>query len=262
MTSDALPGAAADTAATASAATNASASGSEMCLTNICWLLSNCSPVSAAGGAGASGLARAPRAGFPQLPALQRAIFGARAKPNAGVDCDAAARKRQDRIEIELRHLWQVESESREPVHEHDERIRVGRSGAPEAAGELPGLCAADELVGVDVRQRGDPELGAADQLCEHAARAEGDERAEHGVLYDSGQQLGAAADHRLNDQRSADALGCSADLLIALEVERAAATLGLVCAGRGGLEDDRTPESVCGGDRVVRVDRDLLGHE
>ena len=51
-----------------------------------------------------------------------------------------------------------------------------------------------DELVRVDVRQRREPEVGVADQLGEHAARAEGDERAEDRVLRDAGEELDAAA--------------------------------------------------------------------
>ena len=50
------------------------------------------------------------------------------------------------------------------------------------------------ELLRVDVGERRDPERGVADQLGEHAAGPEGDERAEDRILHDPGEQLGAAA--------------------------------------------------------------------
>ena len=69
----------------------------------------------------------------------------------------------------------------------------VGRRGAAEAGDEPAGLARADELLGVDVGERREPELRLADQLGEHAAGPEGDERAEDRILDDAGEQLGAA---------------------------------------------------------------------
>ena len=110
-------------------------------------------------------------------------------------------------VEVELRELGEVVGELREPVQDVGERGRVGRRSASEAGDEPAGLAALDELVRVDVGQRREPEVGVADQLGEHAARAEGDERPEHGILGDAGEQLDAALDHRLHDHRAADSL-------------------------------------------------------
>ena len=92
----------------------------------------------------------------------------------------------------------------------------------------------------VDVGERRDAELGRADQLRVDAARPEGDERAEDGILDKAGQQLDAAGDHRLDDDRTADALDRGTDLGLVAQVERDAAGLRLVRAGLGGLDDDR----------------------
>jgi hypothetical protein len=67
--------------------------------------------------------------------------------------------------------------------------VSAGR-GAAEAGDEASRLAAGDELLGVDVGERRDPEGRIADQLREDAAGAEGDERAEDRVLDDSCQQL------------------------------------------------------------------------
>ena len=85
-------------------------------------------------------------------------------------------------------------------------------AAAPRKPHELPRLAPVHELVRVEVGQRRDPEPGPADQLGEHSAGAEGDERAEDRVLDHPGEQLGAALDHRLHEQRTADALGRGAD--------------------------------------------------
>ena len=89
-------------------------------------------------------------------------------------------------------------------MHEIEQRRGVGRLRA-EAAHEPTGLAAEHEVLGVGVGQRGDADLGVADDLGEHAAGPERDERPEHRVLDDAGEQLGAAADHRLDQRRQAD---------------------------------------------------------
>ncbi len=62
------------------------------------------------------------------------------ADPDAGIDCDGAIRKAEDRVEVELGHRRQIVTECREPVDEVDERRRVGGLGAAEAADESSGL--------------------------------------------------------------------------------------------------------------------------
>ena len=82
-------------------------------------------------------------------------------------------------------------------------------AGAPRKPADEPArLARADELVRVDVGQGREPEVRVADQLREHAAGAEGDERAEDGILRHAGEQLDAALDHRLHDHGAADPLG------------------------------------------------------
>ena len=100
-----------------------------------------------------------------------------------------------------------------------------------------------DELLGVGERQRCDPELGLADQLGEDAAGAERDERAEGRILDDAGEQLGATADHRLDDHWQADPLDRGPDVLLGREVERDAPGLRLVRARLGRLDDDGQAE-------------------
>ncbi len=103
---------------------------------------------------------------------------------------------------------------------------------------------------------------GVADQLGEDAAGPERDERAEDRILDEPGQQLGAAAEHRLHDDREADPLGGRPNRRLVLEVERDAAGLGLVRAGGGRLDDGREAELGGCRDRRVGVLGDPLGHE
>ena len=129
-------------------------------------------------------------------------------------------------------------------MDEVDERRRVGRLGAAEAADEPPRLARRDQLFGVDVGQRGDPQARFADELGEDAARPERDERAEDRVLQEPGEQLGAAAEHRLHDDREADPFCGRADRRLVLEVERDAAGLGLVRAAAADLTTAGKPSS------------------
>src|SRR5437867_173285 len=108
-----------------------------------------------------------------------------------------------------------------------------------------------DELFCVEVGQGRDPEVCAADQLGQNAAGPERDERAEHRVLNDAGEQLGASADQRLHDQRPSDPLGCSPNLVVGLQVQGDTAALGLVrTRGRLGIRERR--------DRRVRLPQAL----
>ena len=113
-----------------------------------------------------------------------------------------------DGIEVELGELGEVVGELREPEEDVREGGRVGGGSAAEARDEPARLPRTDELVGVDVRQGREPEVRVADQLREHPAGAEGDERAEDGILRHSRQELDATRDHRLHDHGAADPLG------------------------------------------------------
>ena len=90
--------------------------------------------------------------------------------------------------------------------------------------------------------------MSVADELREHAAGAEGDERAEDGILGHAGEQLDAALDHRLHDHRAADALGRGSHRFRVAEVECDAAALRLVRARHRRLHDRREPELGGGG--------------
>jgi hypothetical protein len=120
-------------------------------------------------------------------------------------------------------------------------RVRCGSAAV--AGYEKAGLLLVEELLGVDVRERRDAEAGFADQLGQHSARPEGDERAERRVLHDAGEELGPARDHLLDDHGLADSLGCLADGSLVAEIEGNASRLGLVRAGDGRLDHDREPE-------------------
>ena len=121
---------------------------------------------------------------------------------------------------------------------------RLSDAGCPrKPATSVPGLAGGDELLGVDVGERREPEPRLADQLCEDAAGAERDERPEDGILDDAGEQLRAALHHRLHEHREPDPLDRRAHRLLVLEVERDASRLGLVRARGGGLHDDRIAE-------------------
>ena len=133
--------------------------------------------------------------GFPQLPALERAVCVPRPNPNASVDGYAAGRRGDDRVEIELDDLGQLAARAATDGGRSSTSASASAAGAPrKPPNELSSLAAVHELVGVAVGQRRDPEVRAADQLCEDAARSEGDERPEDRVLHDAGEQLGAAA--------------------------------------------------------------------
>src|SRR5712691_10898739 len=134
--------------------------------------------VSALTSATTSAVRRVSSAGFPQLGALQRAAVGPGLQTHARVDRDAAGGRCDDRVEIELGKLGDVDREPGQPVDERDERSRLGRRGTAVTADEPACLAALYELVGVEIGQRRDAEVGATDQLCEDAPGTEGDERA------------------------------------------------------------------------------------
>jgi hypothetical protein len=83
-------------------------------------------------------------------------------KPDARVDRTAARGGCDDRIEIELCDLREVESEEGQPVKERGKRIGVGRRSAAIATDEPARLAAMHELVGVEIGERRDAEVGAA----------------------------------------------------------------------------------------------------
>jgi hypothetical protein len=57
--------------------------------------------------------------------------------PNARVHGDAAFRRRDDGIQVELRDFAEVVAEPREAVEQVGQRLLVGRALAPEAAHQL-----------------------------------------------------------------------------------------------------------------------------
>src|SRR5579864_3461639 len=151
---------------------------------------------------------------------------------DARVDGDTAVFARDNWVQVQFCHLREFCREAPQTMHEVDERGAVRRWGAAEASHEDPGLPFVDELLGIDVGERGRPDAGAADQLGEHAARPEGDERSEDGVLNDAGEELGSAFDLRLHDHRRADALDGRADGELVAEAERDAPAFRLVRTG------------------------------
>ena len=100
-----------------------------------------------------------------------------------------------------------------------DQRGWVRCGGAAKAGDETAGLALVHELLRIDVRERGNPEGGVADQLGEDSAGAEGDEWAENRVLDDAGQELGTTADHRLHEHRQPDPLDGGPDLPLVAQV-------------------------------------------
>jgi hypothetical protein len=115
---------------------------------------------------------------------------------------------------------------------------------------------------GVDIGQGGDPEACFADQLSEYAARPECDERAENGVLQETGEKLGSAAEHRLYDDGESNPLCRRADGRLVLEVECDATALGLVGSRGSGLDDGRESQLDSRSDRSLGVLGDPLGDE
>src|SRR5215467_13808404 len=91
--------------------------------------------------------------------------------------------QREHRVQVELHDLGQIVGQQRETQEKFDERRLVGRRGSSEPGHKPAGLAGADELVGIDVRERRQPELRLADQFGEHAPGAECDERAEDRIL-------------------------------------------------------------------------------
>ncbi len=95
-----------------------------------------------------------------------------------------------------------------------------------------------DELAGVGVGERCEPERGVADQLGHRPTRPEGDERTKDGVLHSACEELGSAPNERLDDHRRADPLDCLANGRRVAEVERDSSGLGLVRSGDRRLDD------------------------
>src|SRR5581483_7501251 len=162
----------ASTSAAPAAQTASAASG---------WPASRIAPPAAMPASAASAGARSLIA----LPALQALRARPRAKADPGIDGDAPLLRRDHRVEIELLRLRQLLGEAGKPKDEVDERLRVGRRRAAKAGDEPACLAGVDELLGVHVGQRRDPERRCADQLGENAAGPERDEGAEHRVLDD-----------------------------------------------------------------------------
>ena len=134
-----------------------------------------------------------PSRGVPRYQPLSRCSCSARCDADARVDRDAAVGRGDHRVQVELGDLGMVVGEPAEPVERGRRarrRRRAARRGSRARAGPP---CRGDELLGVDVGQRREPERRLADQLGEHAAGAERDERPEDGILDDAGEQLGAA---------------------------------------------------------------------
>ena len=136
----------------------------------------------------------------------------------------------------------------------------AGRSPA-KATDELAGLPRHDELLGVDISERGDSETRVADQLRVDAAGPEGDEGPENRVLDDSGQELDAARDHRLDEHGPAYPARGLGDGILVTEVERDASALGLVRAGvrfltTAGNPSSRRPSAAPQGGRPIAPGR------
>ncbi len=89
-----------------------------------------------------------------------------------GVHGQAAIGERQHGVQVELHDLRQLLGQQRQAQEELDEHALVGRRCPSEAGDQPPGLAGADELPGVVVRERSQPELRLADQLRPSLARS------------------------------------------------------------------------------------------
>ena len=128
----------------------------------------------------------------------------------------------------------------------------MGRRRAAKTPDEPPGFAGQDQFLGVDVSERRDTKGCVADQLGEDAAGAEGDQWTEYGILDEPGQQLGPLGDHRLHDHRGTDFGDGGADGVVVAKIESDVATLGLVGAGGGSLDDHGVTERDGGFDRLI----------
>ena len=138
-------------------------------------------------------------------------------------------------------------------MDEVDEGATVGCRRPTKAANEPAGLAAEDELLGVLVGQRRDPEPGLADELGEHAAGAEGDERAEDRVLDDPREELGAPS--TIGWTRTGAPMRSTAARTASSSARSSASppTSVLWAPGERGLHDDRETELASGRRRPPR---------
>ena len=142
-----------------------------------------------------------------------------------------------------------VVAEAREPVEEVDERRGVGGGLPRNPAHEPPGLAAGDELLGVDVGERSDPEArprrsaprGRRPGRTRRAARRPGPGRLPRAAR----RRPGPSPARRTGPPMR---VAASAHGGLVREVERHAAGLRLVGTGLGGLHRDREAESRRGG--------------
>ena len=185
----------------------------------------------------------------------------ARAERSAGRGRARARRRRRSRSGSPSTGLRSSSATSGMSSASRASRSTRSTSAAASAGGcprkpatSLPGLAGQDELLGVVERERRDPELRLADQLGEDAAGAERDERAEDRILDDAGEQLGAAANHRLDEHRRADPLGGRAHRIL-VRRGRARCRRSRSCArpARRVLTTDREAELARGLDRLRR---------
>ena len=133
-------------------------------------------------------------------------------------------REGRDGVEVELCELGKSSASWESRRRTSARAAASDGGGSAEPRHEPARLPRPDELVGVDVGQGREPEVRVADQLGEHPAGAEGDERAEDGILRHSRQELDASRDHRLHDHGAADPLGSGTNGLGVGEVEGDAA--------------------------------------
>ena len=128
------------------------------------------------------------------------------------------------------------------------------------AAQQRRGADRADELVRVGVGQRREPGRVVGEDLGGHAAEPEHHQRAEHVIVGYPDDHLGAARDHRLDQDLAlplAEPLGQRAvggpHLGLGAQVELDRARVGLVQEpGHVGLEHDRSGRGPEGLDRLV----------
>ena len=174
-----------------------------------------------------------------RLPGLERFPGLRQSDSHPCIHDDATAGPSEDRVQVELQHLWKIFRKLRDTKQEILDGFPVSRSRPRKAGEQFAGFPGVGEFLCVVIGQGRESEASVADQLGERAARSESNERAEHRVLNGADENFNSTSHHRLDEKRRADSLCSFADSVGVSKVNCNASAFGLVHARLRSLDNN-----------------------
>ena len=108
--------------------------------------------------------------------------------------------QRDHGIQIELRYFRNFLGQPGNPKEQLAQRVEIGGCVSPESLQQFEPANAVQEIMGIAVGQRRNPEPNISQYLDVHAAESERDQCAEDGIVGDPNHRFNAASNQRLND--------------------------------------------------------------